>query len=93
MMDLEFEPATGRLWAACDDTCQGRSSTLDIGAQGRFTVTGFQDRPTGMADYNNEGFAIAPRSTCVAGREPVVWSDDANDGGHALRTGTLNCTS
>ncbi|MET8410381.1 lamin tail domain-containing protein [Streptomyces sp. NPDC005195] len=92
VMDLEFEPATGHLWAACDDTCQGRTSTLDINAQGKFAVTHTYDRPTGMANYNNEGFAIAPQSACVGGHKPVLWSDDTNDGGHALRAGTLNCT-
>ena len=92
VMDLEFEPATGHLWAACDDTCQGRTAVLDLNAQGRFAVTAVHDRPTGMANYNNEGFAIAPQSTCSAGRKPVLWSDDSNDGGHALRAGTLDCT-
>ncbi|MFC1408143.1 lamin tail domain-containing protein [Streptacidiphilus sp. N1-12] len=92
VMDLEFEPATGHLWAACDDTCQGQTATLDINAQGQFALTATYDRPSGMANYNNEGFAIAPQSTCTGGHKPVVWSDDANDGGHALRAGTLNCT-
>ncbi|WP_371782222.1 lamin tail domain-containing protein [Streptosporangium subroseum] len=92
VMDLEFEPATGHLWAVCDDTCQGRTSTLDINAQGKFAVTRTYDRPSGMADYNNEGFAIAPQTACTAGHKPVIWSDDTNDGGHALRAGTLNCT-
>ncbi|WP_405014831.1 lamin tail domain-containing protein [Kitasatospora sp. NBC_01539] len=92
VMDLEFEAATGHLWAVCDDTCNGRTSTLDINAQGQFAVTHTYDRPTGMPDYNNEGFAVAPQSACTAGQKPVVWSDDSNDGGHALRAGTLNCT-
>jgi hypothetical protein len=93
VMDLEFEPATGHLWAACDDTCQGRTSTLDVNAQGQFAVTHTYDRPTGMANYNNEGFAIAPQTACVAGHKPVIWSDDSDDDGHALRAGTLNCTA
>ncbi|OKI32431.1 hypothetical protein A6A29_21910 [Streptomyces sp. TSRI0281] len=92
VMDLEFEPATGHLWAVCDDTCQGRTSTLDINAQGKFAITHTYNRPAGMSDYNNEGFAIAPHTTCTGGRKPVIWSDDSNDGGHALRAGTLNCT-
>lgn len=93
VMDLEFEPETGHLWAVCDDTCQGRTATLDLDAQGRFTVTARYDRPSGMPDYNNEGFAIAPQAACVAGRKPVVWADDGNDGGHALRAGTLPCAT
>ncbi|MGY0232054.1 lamin tail domain-containing protein [Longispora urticae] len=91
VMELEFEPGTGRLWASCDDTCQGRSATLAINAQGRFAVTATYDRPTGMPDYNNEGFAISP-TACVNGRKPVLWADDSNDGGHALRAGTLTCS-
>jgi hypothetical protein len=44
-----------------------------------------------MPDQNNERFAIAPPSTCSAGRKAVVWTDAANDGGHALPAGTLPC--
>ncbi len=32
-----------------------------------------------------------PPPACAAGRRAVVWADDGNDGGHALRTGTLPC--
>ncbi|WP_368861913.1 lamin tail domain-containing protein [Frankia gtarii] len=93
VMDLEYEPATGHLWAECDDTCQGRTATLDINAAGRLAGTAVYARPTGMSNYNNEGFALAPAGTCSAGHKPVVWSDDDNDSSHALRSGTLNCTS
>ena len=91
IMDLEFEPETGHLWAACDDHCSGRTTTLDITSQGRLAVTATYARPSGMGDYNNEGFAIAPQSSCAAGRKPVVWADDDNDSHHALRSGTLPC--
>ncbi|GAA0962471.1 hypothetical protein GCM10009554_80360 [Kribbella koreensis] len=91
IMDLEFDPETGLLWSTCDDTCQGRSATLSITA-GKFTVAETYDRPAQMPDYNNEGFAIAPPSTCTSGRKQTVWADDGNDGGHALRTGSLPCT-
>ncbi|MFE0028751.1 hypothetical protein [Amycolatopsis sp. NPDC059021] len=91
VMDLEFEPSTGHLWAVCDDNCDGRSTTLDITAQGKFAVGATYDRPSGMSNYNNEGFAIAPQEACASGRKPVVWSDDDNDGGHALRSSTLPC--
>ncbi len=91
VMDLEFEPETGHLWAVCDDTCNGRVATLDVTA-GAFAVSGLFERPAGMPNLNNEGFAIAPRQACVAGRKPVVWSDDSNTGGHALRGGTIACT-
>ncbi|WP_218825698.1 lamin tail domain-containing protein [Streptosporangium subroseum] len=92
VMDLEFEPETNHLWVACDDTCNGRTATLDINAGGKFAVTTVYERPSSMPNYNNEGFAIAPQSECVDGHKPVFWSDDSNDDGHALRSGTLNCT-
>ncbi|MEV0459627.1 hypothetical protein [Catellatospora methionotrophica] len=44
-----------------------------------------------MANYNNERFAIPPQSACVGGVKPVLWSNDSNDGSHALRSGTLSC--
>ncbi|WP_372662104.1 esterase-like activity of phytase family protein [Amycolatopsis kentuckyensis] len=88
VMELEFEPAAGRLWSVCDDTCGGKTATLKI-VNGKFTVSATYARPAKMPNYNNEGFAIAP--TCASGRKAVVWADDANDGGHALRAGTLPC--
>lgn len=91
-MDVTFDPERQRIWAACDDTCDGQVSVLEIGADGHFTVDTGYDRPTGMPDLNNEGFAIAPQSTCTAGFKQVVWSDDAGTGGHSLRASTLPCT-
>jgi hypothetical protein len=91
VMDLEWEPNTGRLWAACDDTCSGQTSTLVINANGKFAVTAVYNRPSGMPNYNNEGFALAPQSTCSGGFKQVLWSDDSNDKSHALRSGTISC--
>ncbi|MGW5719981.1 esterase-like activity of phytase family protein [Amycolatopsis sp. NPDC003865] len=88
VMELEFEPSAGRLWTVCDDTCNGKTATLKV-VDGAFAVSATYARPSKMPNYNNEGFAIAP--TCSSGRRTVVWSDDANDGGHALRAGTLTC--
>ncbi|WP_020665088.1 esterase-like activity of phytase family protein [Amycolatopsis benzoatilytica] len=89
IMDLEYEASTGHLWAECDNNCKGHTTTLDINANGTFAVSAEYDRPSGMSNYNNEGFAISPN--CVNGSKQVVWSDDDNDDNHALRTGTLNC--
>jgi hypothetical protein len=92
VMDLQFEPETDHLWAVCDNTCDGRTATLDVDSGGKFAVTNVYERPGSMPDLNNEGFAIAPQSECVDGHKPVFWSDDDDDDGHALRSGTLNCT-
>ena len=29
---------------------------------------------------------------CAAGRRPVFWADDSATDGHAIRTGTVDCT-
>ncbi|WP_432832128.1 lamin tail domain-containing protein [Dactylosporangium sp. CA-092794] len=92
VMDLQYEPETGHVWAVCDDTCTGRTATLDLDAAGKFAVTGLFERPAGMPNYNNEGFAIAPQSECASGLKRAWWSDDSNDEGHALRAGTIRCT-
>ncbi|MBO3745232.1 lamin tail domain-containing protein [Streptosporangiaceae bacterium NEAU-GS5] len=76
-----------------DDTCGGRTETLDIDATGRFAVTDRFERPGSMPNLNNEGFTITPQSECVSGHKPVFWSDDSGTDGHVLRGGTLNCTA
>ncbi|PWC05153.1 lamin tail domain-containing protein [Agromyces badenianii] len=97
VMDLEFEAETELLWAVCDDTCDGRTATLDVAqsgaAAGTFAVTALYERPTGMPNLNNEGFAIAPQERCTDGSKPVIYADDAATGGHALRAGTIDCVA
>jgi hypothetical protein len=44
-----------------------------------------------MPNLNNEGFTFAPLSECVGGRRPVLWADDGETGGFALRRGSLTC--
>ncbi|WP_454321145.1 lamin tail domain-containing protein [Streptomyces phaeoluteigriseus] len=91
VMELQWEPQTTRLWAVCDDTCDGQHRTLKIDAAGAFATVAVYNRPSSMPNYNNEGFSLAGADECVAGFKPVYWSDDANDGGHALRKGSITC--
>ncbi|WP_182920333.1 lamin tail domain-containing protein [Nocardioides cavernaquae] len=91
VMDLSFDTQTGKLWAACDDNCTGRSAVLDVNASGAFAAEVINERPTGMANLNNEGFTLAPAADCVAGSKPVFWSDDSNTGGFAIRKGSITC--
>ncbi|MGW1182452.1 lamin tail domain-containing protein [Streptomyces drozdowiczii] len=91
VMELQWEPQASRLWAVCDDTCDGQHRTLKVDATGTFTTVAAYNRPSGMPNYNNEGFALSGADECVSGSKPVYWSDDANDGGHALRRGSVSC--
>ncbi|MFD5729976.1 lamin tail domain-containing protein [Streptomyces sp. NPDC058368] len=92
VMELQWEPQASRLWAVCDDTCDGRHQTFTVNATGTFApAAAAYNRPSGMPNDNNEGFALAGADECVSGSKPVYWSDDANDGGHALRRGSVSC--
>jgi len=94
VMDLQLDRDLGDLWAVCDDTCLGRHAVLRISpTTGAFAGVAMFDRPGGMPNLNNEGFAIAPAAECVADRKPVFWADDSETGGHALRTGNLPCSA
>ncbi|MFF9428320.1 lamin tail domain-containing protein [Streptomyces sp. NPDC014746] len=91
VMELQWEPQAGRLWAVCDDTCSGRHRTMKIGTDGTFAPAAVYNRPTGMANLNNEGFTLAAADECSGGTKPVYWADDSNTGGHAIRRGTVTC--
>lgn len=91
VVELTFEPQTRLLWAVCDNLCGGQWSTFDVGSGGAFAAVSTYDRPSGLGDFNLEGFAIAPEAECVNGRKPVFWADDDNNENHVLRAGTLDC--
>jgi len=97
VMALEFDPGSSRMWAVCDNGCDGRAALLSIddlpgsATTGRFTATAFHLRPGGMPNLNNEGFAVAPLEECAAGTRSVFWSDDGESDGHSLRRGALAC--
>ena len=90
-MDVSYDAERQRLWAICDDSCDGTTVLLTL-ESGAFVVEHAYERPAGMPNLNNEGFALAPQSTCVAGAKEVVWADDGDTDGHSLRSGTFPCT-
>ncbi|MCI2956737.1 lamin tail domain-containing protein [Agromyces atrinae] len=91
VMELEYRPELGELWVGCDDTCEGRTAVFTIGSSGVFERGVVYERPAGMPNLNNEGFAIAPAALCTDGALAVLWADDGNTDGHALRAGSLDC--
>ncbi|MGK2875455.1 MAG: lamin tail domain-containing protein [Nocardioides sp.] len=91
VMDVSFDPELDVLWAICDDSCDGVSVQM-APADGTLKVVNAYERPAGMANYNNEGLAIQPQRGCVDGEKLVVWANDGDDEGHALRQGTIGCT-
>jgi LPXTG-motif cell wall-anchored protein len=91
-MEVDYEPETQLLWAVCDEVCDGRTATLQIGASGAYEVTHVYARPAASENYANEGFAIAPQSACVSGAKPVYYADDANTHEVSLRVGSIRCT-
>ncbi|MGW4890852.1 lamin tail domain-containing protein [Kitasatospora sp. NPDC004240] len=91
VMELQWEPQAGRMWVVCDDTCSGQHRTVQVNASGVFSTVAIYNRPSGMSNINNEGFAVAAAAECVGGSKPVYWADDSNTGGHALRKGSITC--
>lgn len=90
-MDVTYDADRKVLWSLCDDGCGGAYNVLTV-VDGDFAVDESYARPTGMGNLNNEGMAIAPRSTCADGAQSVIWTDDGDTDGFSLRAGTLRCT-
>lgn len=98
IMGLEFDPAQNQIWAICDNTCNGRAVMLLLDQAGgsptlgKF-ITGLRfERPAGLPNGNNEGFAVAAAAECSSNRRPAFWSNDDETGGYALWKGTVSCT-
>jgi len=91
LADVQFDAERNQLWAVCDDACQGQIATFSV-QDGSFERTAVYARPADTANDANEGFAVAPLSTCRDGKVATYYVDDANTDGHSLRTGTLDAT-
>ena len=95
IMELQFDTEKQALWAVCDNTCGGQFALLKPATTGtdtgHFAVTSLFDRPTGLGDFNNEGFVTAPQALCVNGVKPAFWADDDQNAGYSLRSGTISC--
>ncbi len=91
IQETQWDADAQRVWAVADNSSAGSSTLLKIDATGAFVVDRVYNRPTGLPNNNNEGFAIAPSSTCVGGVKEVIRADDGNNGGHSLRSGTITC--
>lgn len=87
VMALDYDQVTGVLWAVCDDGCDGRSAQLVFNGSAEPQAT-YVERPGGMPNINNEGFATATNALSVDGERPVWWFADGYTSG-SLRTGTL----
>nr|WP_228508919.1 lamin tail domain-containing protein [Herbiconiux sp. VKM Ac-1786] len=91
IQETQWDADAQRIWAVADNSSAGSVTLLKIDAQGDFAVDRVYDRPTGLPDYNLEGFAVTPSSTCVGGVKEVIRADDGNNGGHSLWSGTISC--
>lgn len=99
VMDVQFDAATQRIWALCDNTCGVTSTLLKVDGSGAIVPQVAYAKPAGLPVDNLEGFALAPASTCTGGTREAVWSDDGVYGtgpgspteGHALYSGRISC--
>jgi len=96
-MDLSFDRDVGYLWAACDDTCNGRINVLDIDtrvgspSKGKFYVRRGFERPSTMPNLNNEGFTVTSESTCQGGYKSVFYAEDGSTMDYAIRRDSIPC--
>jgi len=99
VMDVQFDAATQRIWALCDNTCGVTSTVLKVDGAGAIVPQVVYAKPAGLPVDNLEGFALAPASTCDGGTREALWSDDGVYGagpgspseGHALYSGRIAC--
>jgi hypothetical protein len=94
VMELQFDRDLSELWAVCDNTCNGQHALHRISpTTGAFALVAKFERPTGLPNYNNEGFSIAAATQCAAGRKPTYWADDSETLGVAIRAGSISCAA
>lgn len=89
-----FDRESGYLWSVCDDSCDGKHHVFTL--NGTFTSQAEYERPAGLGNYNNEGYAIATGENvdvCKEGMKFVYWADDGCDESHAIRQGTIPCST
>lgn len=91
VMALDYDSELGVLWAVCDNGCEGTAAQVTFNGTAEPTLVHVQ-RPAGMPNLNNEGFATATDALCVGGVRPVWWFADGEVPA-ALRSGTLPCTA
>lgn len=60
VMALDYDTVLDRLWALCDNGCEGRGAGISF--TGAAPTIELFARPAGMPNLNNEGFATAPES-------------------------------
>lgn len=88
-MGLDYDEALGVLWVEADDGYNGTLAQLTLNGTATPDVVHIE-RPTGMENLNNEGFAVSSIDYCVDGQRPVWWFADGVRPG-ALRSGSLDC--
>ncbi|MEA5554777.1 hypothetical protein VB713_28030 [Anabaena cylindrica UHCC 0172] len=101
IMDLSFDRDNNTLWAYCDNNCTNRSNLLAIdttvgsATKGKFIRKKAYEKPSSMANLNNEGIAMKPNSECNTTTTPPTkdffWADDSETSGFAIRRGTIPC--
>ncbi|MHC3000072.1 hypothetical protein OB08_13300 [Microbacterium sp. HJ5] len=90
--DVQWDADRGGLWIVCDEACDGRIAFAELEPEaGVFTTTRVFQRPSGMANIANEGFAVSDDAVCAGGVKPTFYADDADTDGFSLRSGTLPC--
>ncbi|MCT1999147.1 lamin tail domain-containing protein [Brachybacterium muris] len=84
VMALDYDPGLNRLWAFCDEVCDGESVQFELSAA-TVEASARIARAEGLPNVANEGVAVAPAGTCTDGALEAWFADDADTDGHSLR--------
>lgn len=84
VMALDYDPGLNRLWAFCDEVCDGESVQFDLSAS-TVEVSSRIARAEGLPNVANEGVAVSPAGTCIDSDLEAWFADDADTDGHSLR--------
>ena len=70
--ELDYEPETQLLWAICDEACDGRTATLQIGSSGKYEVTHRYARPAACRQRRQRGLRHRAAVGVRGGRQAGV---------------------
>lgn len=90
VMALDYDSALDKIWAVCDNGCEGTAALIDLNGTATPDIQ-HVTAPGGMdTTLNNEGFATSP--VCVNDERFVWWFADG-EVTSALRQGSLPCAA
>ena len=88
VMALDYDTIDNKLWAVCDNGCDGKHAVFELNGTEAPALAHFE-RAASMPNVNNEGFALSP--VCADGARFAWYAEDGVKS-NAVRVVSLPCT-